>query len=283
MSNEMITMNQQNDLGSQMLEIENTSKMCQSLMKTKHYQKMGEEGVFAIISKARSLGMNALEALNGGLYFVQGKVGMSTESMAALIRQRGHSIIKDTKSDNSNCILHGRRSDNGDTWTVSFSVEDAKRAGLMKNMYDKYPGTMLYNRAMSTLARQLFPDIIRGAGYTLDELHEIAQNKNHDQSNLRDYQTLDAHVEQVIEKTISKEQSIELKSIFDECDPDFKKNILEELKNSKYKVQSWSSVPDELFEKLKKVGIQNAEKYQSELAKADIEALEQTQEIEVAV
>lgn len=279
----MITMNQQNDLGSQMLEIENTSKMCQSLMKTKHYQKMGEEGVFAIISKARSLGMNALEALNGGLYFVQGKVGMSTESMAALIRQRGHSIIKDTKSDNSNCILHGRRSDNGDTWTVSFSVEDAKRAGLMKNMYDKYPGTMLYNRAMSTLARQLFPDIIRGAGYTLDELNEIAQNKNHDQSNQRDYQTLDAHVEPIVEKTISKEQSIELKSIFDECDPDFKKSILEELKNSKYKVQSWSSVPDELFEKLKKVGIQNAEKYQSELAKADIEALEQTQEIEVAV
>lgn len=283
MSNEMITMNQQNDLGSQMLEIENTSKMCQSLMKTKHYQKMGEEGVFAIISKARSLGMNALEALNGGLYFVQGKVGMSTESMAALIRQRGHSIIKDTKSDNSNCILHGRRSDNGDTWTVSFSVEDAKRAGLMKNMYDKYPGTMLYNRAMSTLARQLFPDIIRGAGYTLDELHEIAQNKNSDQSNQRDYQTLDAHVEQVIEKTISKEQAIELKTIFDECDPAYVDQVIGHLKKSNANITNFTDIPQKFFDRIKSAALKNCEKYQSELAKADIEALEQTQEIEVAV
>lgn len=157
-------------------DIETMQKMSKQLMQSKHYAAMGEAGIFAIVQKAKSLGINPLEALNGSLYYVQGKVGMSTEMMASLIRQQGHSIIKDPKSDNTICILHGRRKDNGDTWTVSFSMQDAQKAGLAKNMYDKYPATMLYNRACSTLARQLFPDIIKGTGYTLEELHEIKNN-----------------------------------------------------------------------------------------------------------
>jgi len=157
-------------------DIETMQKMSKQLMQSKHYAAMGEAGIFAIVQKAKSLGINPLEALNGGLYYVQGKVGMSTEMMASLIRQQGHSIVKDPKSDNSICILHGRRKDNGDTWTVSFSMQDAQKAGLAKNMYDKYPNIMLYNRACSTLARQLFPDVIKGTGYTLEELHEIKNN-----------------------------------------------------------------------------------------------------------
>jgi hypothetical protein len=159
-------------------DIDTMQKMSQKLMQSKHYQAMGEAGIFAIVQKAKSLGINPLEALNGGLYYVNGKVGMSTEMMACLIRQAGHSISKDPKSDNNICILHGKRRDTGDTWTIRFSMDDAKKAGIAKHMYDKYPAIMLYNRAMSTLARQLFPDIIKGAGYTLDELKEISNNKN---------------------------------------------------------------------------------------------------------
>ena len=159
-------------------DIDTMQKMSQKLMQSKHYQAMGEAGIFAIVQKAKSLGINPLEALNGGLYYVNGKVGMSTEMMACLIRQAGHSISKDPKSDNNCCILHGKRRDTGDTWTIRFSMDDAKKAGIAKHMYEKYPAIMLYNRAMSTLARQLFPDIIKGAGYTLDELKEISNNKN---------------------------------------------------------------------------------------------------------
>jgi hypothetical protein len=159
-------------------DVETMQRMCSALMKTKHYQKMGEDGVFAIVQKAKSLGISPLEALNGGLYYVQGKTGMSSEMMASLIRQKGHSVIKDDRSNDKICILKGKRADNGDTWTISFSMEDARRAGLAKNMYDKYPAIMLYNRAMSMLARQLFPDVIKGAGYTMDELKEISESKH---------------------------------------------------------------------------------------------------------
>ena len=147
------------------------------LMQTKHYQTLGEAGIFAVVQKAKTLDMNPLDALNGALYYLQGKVGMPAETMNAMIRTKGHSITKDPKSNDTICILHGRRCDTGDTWVSSFSIEDAKRAGLMKNMYEKYTQGMLYNRAMSFLARQLFPDVIKGAGYTHEELKEIASNK----------------------------------------------------------------------------------------------------------
>jgi hypothetical protein len=163
-----------------LVDIENMQKMAQKLMQSKHYQAMGEAGIFAIVQKAKSLGINPVEALNGGLYYVNGKVGMSTEMMACLIRQSGHSISKDPKSDNNICILNGKRADTGDTWTIRFSMDDAKKAGIAKHMYEKWPAIMLYNRAMSTLARQLFPDVIKGAGYTMDELKEISASKiNH--------------------------------------------------------------------------------------------------------
>jgi len=158
-------------------DVDVMNNMCAALMKTKHYAAMGEAGLFAIVQKAKSLGISPLEALNGGLFYVQGKVGMSTELMASLIRQQGHSIVKDPKSDNTICILQGKRKDNGDTWTISFSIDDAKRAGLFKNMYEKYPAVMLYNRACSMLARQLFPDVIKGCGYSLEELNEIKDSK----------------------------------------------------------------------------------------------------------
>lgn len=149
-------------LPSLMEEFNQTKELCLELLKTKHYQAMGEAGIFAIVQKANSLGINPLEALNGSMYFVQGKVELSSIMMAKLIRAKGHSITLDKNSNNEICILHGKRKDNGDTWKVSFSIEDAKRAGIYKQggPWSKYPDTMCYNRALSKLARQLFPDEI---------------------------------------------------------------------------------------------------------------------------
>ena len=245
------------EVSRQLMEVESTHKMCQALLKTPHYAKMGNEGIFAIISKARSLGMDSIEALNGGLYYVQGKVGMPAESMAALIRQRGHSITKDSKSSNEICILHGKRGDNGDTWTISFSMDDAKRAGLAKNMYDKYPGTMLYNRAMSFLARQLFPDVIRGAGYTFDELKEIASNQFPSCKE-------EKNVEVIIEY-ITQEQADELREILNGCDPEYYSQVMSHLKKSVFNVDSIERIPQTLFERVKKAAILKYQECQSNL------------------
>jgi len=243
---------QNNEMSHQILEVENTRKMAESLFKTPHYAKMGPDGIFAIISKARSLGMDLIEALNGGLYYLQGKVGMPAESMASLIRQKGHSITKDPKSNNEICILHGRRGDNGDTWTTSFSMDDARRAGLAKNMYEKYPSTMLYNRAMSFLARQLFPDVIRGAGYCYEELKEIITHTAPTATITASADTID---EMKIE-TISEEQASDLKEIFEQCDPSYPLQVLMHAK-----VEKVEQIPTVLYPRIKRAAEKKKEEY----------------------
>ena len=252
------------DISRQMAELDRSKNLCKKLMETKHYAKMGEEGIYAIVSKARSLGVDPLDALNGSLYFVQGKVGMSSEMMASLIRQKGHNIVKDPKSNNDICILHGKRADNGDTWTCTFSMDDARRAGLAKNMYEKYPSVMIYNRCMSMLARQLFPDVIKGAGYTMDELKEIAVNKGYETDNSS--LLIEDKVERVAPVTnkdpqISQDQVRELEDIFAKCEPAYFKFVMKQL--SPMGVKNLGQITDSLFLSIKTAALQKVEEYQA--------------------
>jgi len=153
------------------LEIQETQKMCQMLMSSPHYEKLGRSGIFAIVQKAKSIGVSPLDALNGGMYYVNGKVEMSATMMNQLIRMHKHSISKDKRSDSTICILHGKRADNNDTWVSSFSVDEAKQAGIFKNTWLRYPTDLLFARALSRLARQLFPDVIKGC-YVQGEISE---------------------------------------------------------------------------------------------------------------
>jgi hypothetical protein len=159
MTNEIVKQENQMDI---VADLQNTEKVVRALMASKHYDKLGASGIYAILQKAKSMGINQMDAINGGCYYVQGKVEMSSQMMNRLIRSKGHSIQKDEKSSKTCCILHGKRSDNGDKWTVEFDLEDAKKAGIYKSggPWEKYPGVMCFNRALSMLARQLFPDII---------------------------------------------------------------------------------------------------------------------------
>ena len=135
--------------------------LCSQLLRTPHYAKLGSEGIFAVVSAASTLGLDPFTALDGGLYYVKGKVEMSARTMNSLIRSQKHSITKDKKSDDTICILHGKRADTGDTWTESFSMVEAAKAGLDKNpVWKNFTRDMLFARALSRLARQLFPDII---------------------------------------------------------------------------------------------------------------------------
>src|SRR5258708_543929 len=143
-------------------DIDKMQGVAKKLMLSKHYQKMGEEGIFAIIQKAKSIGINPLEALNGGMYYVQGKVEMQGQQMLSLIRAQGHSITMDPKSTDTKVFMHGRRKDNGDTWSVDFGIEDAKKAGIFRGQWEKYPKVMCMWRCVSMLSRFLFSDILKG-------------------------------------------------------------------------------------------------------------------------
>jgi hypothetical protein len=219
-----LTIHNEIDFTKQLAEFEKIQDTCKKLLQTKHYQKLGEEGIHAIIAKCKALGVHPFEGLNSGFFVVQGRVGMSTEMMAALVRRRGHSVQKDPKSNHECVILHGKRCDNGDQWTCSFSKADAEAAGLWNTAtWKKYSQIMLYNRCMSMLFRQLFPDLSLGAGYVEDEIHEITRTG--DYKHHRSEDEIDIHPEplkQIEQKqTISKEQAVEIENILSDCDPEY--------------------------------------------------------------
>ncbi len=239
MSNDLVV---QDDFSKQLSELTKMQDVCSSLMKTKHYQTLGEAGIHGIIARAKALGIHPFEALNGLFYNVNGKIGMSTETMAALIRKRGHSITKDAKSTNECIILHGKRADNGDTWTCSFSKADAELAGLWNGpTWKKYPGVMLYNRCMSMLFRQLFPDLSMGAGYVEDELKEIAKVDEYKltPSEYEVVKTINIDVSH--ELTPEKEEQVKtLKEVLKDCGEEYEEKIIQH-----YKILSIDGLPDD--------------------------------------
>ncbi len=233
-------------------ELTTALTLSRKLSETKHYQKLGETGIFVVVSKAISTGLNVLDALNGGMYYVGGKVELSANTMNYLIRAQGHSIQIDPKSDATKCILIGKRADNGDTMTASFSIEDAKKAGIYKNSWLTYPEDMLFARALSRLARRLFPDVIKGC-YTEGEIEVLKQPYVEQKEPV-----IEAHVnplytdrvkqeESVVNPLyISKEQVEKLDDLIGE-DEEYREKILSWLKKEK-NIDSFDQLTPQLYE-----------------------------------
>lgn len=148
--------------------------MAAAAVDSKMYRGIGDKsGVMMIMLSARELGIPAMSALNGGIHIVQGKAEISARMMNALIRKAGHQIkIKESTDDI--CTLTGIRSDTGEVQDATFTIGEAQKAGLVKpgGGWVKCPKDMLFARAISRLARQLFPDVI-GIGYVEGEIKAV--------------------------------------------------------------------------------------------------------------
>jgi transposase-like protein len=152
--------------------------MSKQAVESKMYRGIGDQaGVMMIMLAARELGIPPMQALNGGLNIIQGKVEISARMMNALIRKSGHHMSVKESTDTS-CTIHGRRNDNSDTLTVSYTLAEAQKAGLVKpgGGWVKNPKDMCFARALSRLARQLFSDVI-GIGYVEGEIKAIEGDK----------------------------------------------------------------------------------------------------------
>lgn len=181
----------------------------QIAIKSGKYKDYSEADILNIMLTANDLGISPMKALNGGFYIVNGKISMSTAMMADRIRQKGHSIrIPEWTKDK--CVVIGIRKDNGDSVKFEFSLDDASAAGLLNSpTWKKWPKQMLYNRAMSTLARTLFPDVV-GNAYSEDEKHDI-QGTPPEKRPEEDPDTLTVNIEtgEIIQETpIDKEACI---------------------------------------------------------------------------
>ncbi len=238
------------DFTNQLMEFDKIQDTCKKILSTKHYQNLGEAGVHAIMARAKALGIHPFEALNGGFFAINGKVGMSTEMMAALVRQRGHSITKDPKSNSEICILHGKRADNGDEWTCSFSKDDATAAGLWGTAtWKKYPAVMLYNRCMSMLFRQLFPDLSLGAGYVEDEVREITRSGDYNKSDVKQLDIAEVEIKEVKATGITEEEATGIESMLKQTPGEYQERMNEWINKRGY--TTLTEMPRDVYEDVK--------------------------------
>jgi hypothetical protein len=229
--------------------------MAKQAVGSKLYRGIGDEfAVMTIMLAARELDIPPMAALNGGINIIQGKTEISARMMAALIIRRGGTISVEESTDQK-CVLKGIRS-NGQVGIESFTIEEAKKAGLVKvgGGWEKWPKDMLYARCISRLARRLFPDVI-GMGYVEGEIKESLNNP-----------TLSPDTELTVAEVIpeAEDESVLLQNFLSEFD--------------KQEALGWSTYISQLREKLnlsiktiiekyKDDPIKATEKYQQWLAK----------------
>jgi hypothetical protein len=166
-------------------ELESYQVIAKAASSNPAWKKLGGGGsddqvvatILSVMLLARELGISPMQAVSGGINNIQGKFEISARIMNQLIRKHGHQIRVKTLT-NEVCIIWGKRNDTGEEMQSQYHIEDAARAGLIKDGggWKKCPEDMLFARAISRLARRLFPDCIGGC-YVEGEIQEMALKK----------------------------------------------------------------------------------------------------------
>lgn len=121
--------------------------------------------VAAAILYGDEIGVGPMQSL-ARISVINGRPTLAAEMQRALILQAGHDLWIE-ESTTTKCTVAGRRSGSDATSRVTWTMDDAKRAGLAgKQPWRTYPRQMLLARASAELARAVFPDSIGGLAAT---------------------------------------------------------------------------------------------------------------------
>ncbi len=131
------------------------------------------EAAFAIIITGRELGLTAMQSLRS-IHVISGKTILSADLVASLVKSRRDvcAYFMLVESTTERAVYKTQRVGEPEPTTMTFTLDDAKRADLMSNnTWTKYPAQMLRARCITGLARAVYPDLAMGL-YDTDEIQE---------------------------------------------------------------------------------------------------------------
>lgn len=136
------------------------------------------EDAMIILMSGAELGLTAMQSLRS-IHVIKGRPVLSADLMVALVRRSPSCEFFDLiELTNDRCVYETKRVEARTSVTFEFSMDDAKRAGLLNNdNWKKYPRNMLRARCASSLARAEYPELLTGV-YDPDELAEPAAPQN---------------------------------------------------------------------------------------------------------
>jgi hypothetical protein len=177
----------------------------------------GGEDMGKILTKlsfGRDLGLPAVSSINGIGIGPNASIILSAALMRLLINRSGKYKLRVTKRDIKGSEIEVFERADGD-WEscgvpISFTAEDAKRAGLdTKDTYKKYPVDMYYARCLAAAFRTYCPDCAAGTAVYLPE--EIDNSG---------YKTEPVSGEMIVEaETVSTKKKSTSKTKADSSDP----------------------------------------------------------------
>lgn len=120
------------------------------------------EQALVIIMTGTELGLTANQALRS-IQVVKGKPNLSADLLVALVKRSElceyWEVVENTTSL---CTIETKRTTDKNPRRLTWTLEDAKRAGINGDMYTKYPRQMLRHRCSADLAREVYPDLVLG-------------------------------------------------------------------------------------------------------------------------
>jgi hypothetical protein len=132
--------------------------------------------ITAAILYGDEVGVGPMQSL-ARIAVINGRPTLAAETQRALILAAGHDLWVE-ESTVTKCTIAGRRKDSDATSRITWTLDDARRAGLAgKGNWKAYPRQMLLARASAELARAVFPDAIGGLAAT-EELEDHPEPGN---------------------------------------------------------------------------------------------------------
>lgn len=129
------------------------------------------EQVLAVILAGAEVGISPMTSLQK-IHNIQGRPAMAAELMRAIVLREGHDLWIEEQSS-TRVIVGGKRRGSDRETKVAWTMDDAKRAKLdRKDNWQAYPAAMLLARATAALCRAVFPDVLAGISYTIEEIED---------------------------------------------------------------------------------------------------------------
>ena len=146
-----------------------------------------ESGVFPDIKSAaqgyvkilagRELGLSPMQSI-GAFYFVNGKIGITSNTIAALIKKsKKYDYRIDTHTE-TECAISFYNGTEKPIGISTFTIKDAARAGIVNGVnWKNYPRNLLFARALMNGARFYCPDVMCSFTISVEELSDLTPEK----------------------------------------------------------------------------------------------------------
>lgn len=133
------------------------------------------EDALVILMTGAELGLTAMQSLRG-IYIVKKRPVLAADTMAAIVRKSGVcEMLHLVESTDDRCTYKTKRKDDEREESLTWTIADAKTAQLAGgDNWKKYPRAMLRARALSSILRAVYPDVVMGL-YDPEELETVVR------------------------------------------------------------------------------------------------------------